>query len=455
MGDATGQMSLAARGNLPECSHRVLPCQAFFISPFSIPRMMPRAKSHFPAEQPVLHEPSAHEALHDVPWDEGRVRAVVREVVAGMERMWDSTGLWPLHPLDVEGKDDDWAGVTHGIYLGAAGMLWALDRLTQAGAAETLIDLAAAAVRLHEGYLQRCHAPDEPMPSLWVGEAGVLLVAELLAPDPARRDRLLDIVRGNACNETRDLLWGAAGTMLAAREMHRRTGEERWAVAWRESAEVLLAQWCLDDELGCHLWTQIIEGRSNQQLGAAHGFAGNVFSLLSGIDLLRVAQREEIIERATRTVVATAVVAGSRANWPVVAGGALSGSQSARTQWCHGAPGIVCSLAALPANPALDPILVAGGELTWDAGPLVKGAGLCHGTAGNGFAFLALFARTGDEVWLERARGFAMHALAQLERQREQSGGGHSGLWTGDLGAVLYAWQCITGDPAMPALTAW
>ena len=197
---------------------------------------MPRARSHFPAEQPVLHEPSAHEALHDVPWDEGRVRAVVREVVAGMERMWDPTDLWPLHPLDVEGKDDDWAGVTHGIYLGAAGMLWALERLTQADAAETSIDLAAAAARLHEGYLQRCHAPDEPMPSLWVGEAGVLLVAELLAPDPARRDRLLDVVRGNARNETRDLLWGAAGTMLAAGEMHRRTGEERWAVAWRDSA---------------------------------------------------------------------------------------------------------------------------------------------------------------------------------------------------------------------------
>jgi hypothetical protein len=33
----------------------------------------------------------------------------------------------------------------------------------------------------------------------------------------------------------------------------------------------------------------------------------------------------------------------------------------------------------------------AGGELTWRAGPLAKGANLCHGTAGNGYAFLALF----------------------------------------------------------------
>ena len=36
-----------------------------------------------------------------------------------------------------------------------------------------------------------------------------------------------------------------------------------------------------------------------------------------------------------------------------------------------------------------------------EAGPLRKGAGLCHGTAGNGCAFLALHARTGDERWLD------------------------------------------------------
>ena len=47
---------------------------------------------------------------------------------------------------------------------------------------------------------------------------------------------------------------------------------------------------------------------------------------------------------------------------------------------------------------------VAGGELTWRAGPLVKGSGLCHGTSGNAYAFLVLHRRTGDELWLDRAR---------------------------------------------------
>lgn len=210
-----------------------------------------------------------------------------------------------------------------------------------------------------------------------------------------------------------------------------------------------------DVELGCDLWTQVIEGRESRQLGVAHRFAGNALSLLSGLELLPVAQRTSVVERITRTVVTTAVVDGDQANWPVSAGGTISGAQPARTQWCHGAPGIVSSLATLPSSPELDAILVAGGELAWAAGPLAKGAGLCHGIAGNGLALLTLFGRTGDEMWLERARAFAVHALAQVDRQRETHGHGWFSLWTGDLGTALYAWQCIEGEQALPALTTW
>jgi hypothetical protein len=119
-----------------------------------------------------------------------------------------------------------------------------------------------------------------------------------------------------------------------------------------------------------------------------------------------------------------------------------------RTQWCHGAPGIVATLAPyLDEEPA-----VAGGELTWRAGPLRKGGGLCHGTAGNGYAFLALLRRTGDERWLARARAFAMHAAAQVEHGRAADGRGRYSLWTGDVGTALYLADCIDGrgEPPLP-----
>ena len=120
-----------------------------------------------------------------------------------------------------------------------------------------------------------------------------------------------------------------------------------------------------------------------------------------------------------------------------------------RVQWCHGAPGIVISAA----DYLDEELLLAAAELTWRAGPLgpEKGPGLCHGTAGNGYAFLKTFARTGDELWLERARRFAVHALGQVERR----GHGRYSLWTGDLGVALYAADCLDGRSAYPVLDGW
>lgn len=88
----------------------------------------------------------------------------------------------------------------------------------------------------------------------------------------------------------------------------------------------------------------------------------------------------------------------------------------------------------------------------WHAGPPARNAGLCHGTAGNGFAFLALHARTRDSRWLERARAFAMHAINQVQRFRAAAGRGRYGLFTGDIGAALLAAACLEGDPGLPGI---
>ncbi|MCG8365271.1 MAG: LanC-like protein [Pseudanabaenales cyanobacterium] len=124
-------------------------------------------------------------------------------------------------------------------------------------------------------------------------------------------------------------------------------------------------------------------------------------------------------------------------------------------QWCHGAPGMVASLAqTFPSerSEALDTLLLQAGELTWQAGPLKKGSGLCHGTAGNGYAFLKLHQRTGDELWLVRARQFAMHAIGQYQQSRALYGASRYTLWTGDLGLAVYLWHCITTEAALPSL---
>ena len=122
-------------------------------------------------------------------------------------------------------------------------------------------------------------------------------------------------------------------------------------------------------------------------------------------------------------------------------------------QWCTGAPGVVAG-----AWDFLDTDLVlAGAELVWRAGAHrdEKGHGLCHGTSGNGFALLKAFARTGDERWLARARRFAMHALEQVRRLREERGRGRYSLWTGDAGAALFAADCVEARSGYPVLDSW
>ena len=105
-------------------------------------------------------------------------------------------------------------------------------------------------------------------------------------------------------------------------------------------------------------------------------------------------------------------------------------------------------------TPAFEALLLSGGELVWNAGPLVKGSNLCHGTGGNGYPLLKLYKRTGDTIWLERAWAFGMAAIDQVRDARAAFGRGRYSLWTGDLGLAVYLWHCIKGEPLFPSIDA-
>jgi lanthionine synthetase-like protein len=386
-----------------------------------------------------LFTPDDHEPLTETPWSAARAEAAIRAIVEDAERAFSLHALWPMHPRDIDPGDapDRYTN----LYLGAAGIIWALRRL---GSAD---DWSAIAASLPDRYRANPDFPDSgAVPSLMVGEAGVLLVAHALRPSALFEERLLEDVRANATHTSNELFWGASGTMLAAHVMHERTGASVWAEAWNDSADRLWAAWDGD------IWTnELSTGRRSHVLGPAHGFAGNVLVLARG-DLLDPARRAQLERRAIDVLQRHARRDDGLAQWPASFEEAER-ADKIRTQWCHGAPGIVTSFAALaPADDALTDLLVAGGELTWLAGPLKKGAGLCHGTAGNGYAFLKLFARTGDERWLERARAFAMHALEQVERMHAVHGQGWHSLYTGDVGTALYLRSCVDANADFPTL---
>ncbi len=390
-----------------------------------------------------FHDPSRHEPLANAEWNLQRVRDAIIGICREAESAFDSQRLWPTHPEDDEPGSP--AGrIFRGLYDGAAGMLLGLDRLSKEGFYEPTLDLAAIAGGLHKASLT---SPDQEGAgaSLLVGSSGILLVAYGLAPLAATADTLATAIGANVANPSNELLLGAPGTMLAARAMYQRTGEARFANLWRASARELLKRQEKDG-----LWTQDLYGRRQRCIGAAHGFAGNILALHAGSELLDDASSME--RRAVETARAIALVDGNLASWPIGEGSSRPGTLP-RVQWCHGAPGIVTSLAKLaPDDATHGALMTAGGELTWAAGPVAGNAGLCHGTAGNGFAFLSLFERTRDERWLERARAFAMHGLDQVIRLRAETGLGRYSLYTGDIGAALFAAACLNGDARFPGL---
>lgn len=373
----------------------------------------------------MLFTPAAHEALTEARWDEQRVRSAIREIVHDAEKALDPDAGWPSHPLD---SDDP--KVFRTLYLGAAGAIWALAELRGRGYAELTRDYVPVLERLLEAERE---SPDfaeheHPERTLLMGECGLLLVLHLLAPRPEREARLAELIAANSHDERCELMWGSPGTMIAARRLGL---EELWA----ESAD-----WLRPRQDGDGLWTQRLYGAERRYLGPVHGFAGIVVALGEVPGAVEAVRRFAVEEQGL-------------ANWPPVAGeGLVQRDGRIRVQYCHGAPGLVASLAAIaPDDDEHGRLLLAGGELTWQAGPLVKGANLCHGTAGNGYAFLALLERTGDELWLERARAFAMHAVEQVERARAEHGRGRYSLWTGDPGTAVYLADCVSGGGEFPS----
>jgi hypothetical protein len=376
----------------------------------------------------TLYRPEAFERLTDTPWDEARARDGIAAIVADTDSALRGPKLlWKAHEWD------GWQAPSplKNLYVGAAGVLWGLDQLRRRGYAETRLDVCALAVRSLELFRARpdyiklpAFKPPEPRDSgLFVGEAGVLLVAYKLG-NAEYGDELRRRLVANVDNPAEEVFWGAPGSLIAAAAI----GDES---SWNTLAEALLSR---RGDNG--LWTQRLYGQEYQSLTPAHGLVGIVQAL--GARAPKDDARRILEESAHRE--------NGLANWPPRPRPDLPGPDGEiRLQWCCGAPGTVIGAA----DYLDEDLLLAGAELVWKAGPHgdEKGPNICHGTAGNGYAFLKAFERTGDDKWLERARRFAMHALEQVARMPSRYS-----LFTGSTGVALYAADCIEPRTQYPIM---
>jgi len=391
-----------------------------------------------------MAENSLHLPLRPIAWDATQARTAIGEIVADALANFDQANFWPAHP-----REDGLPDGTASFYLGATGVIWALDYLRRVGATKSSYDFGPALPRLVENnQVEFARRDYSAHGSLLFGDLGTALLLMRLRPDSALADGIYAAADANTSLPIRELMWGMPGSMLSCIHMQEMTGEARWSALFNTQAARLLSE-LEETDLG-PLWTQDLYGRHHRWLGPVHGYAGNMIPLLRGWNWLEEAQRDRIIEIIPQTLARNAWRTAAGINWSAIA---ASGTAPRLCQHCHGAPGMVTTFADAPFESAeLDALLFQGGEFAWTSGPLSKGSNLCHGTGGNGYAFLKLYRRTGDAIWLERGRAFAMTAIAQCREERSELGRGRYSLWTGDVGLAIYLWDCLTAEPHFPTI---
>ncbi len=389
----------------------------------------------------MLFDSRRHEPLIEMPWNPEIARSVIHDIL----RVAIVDGpAWTGGQLAA-----DWGNepAPSNIYEGVAGLLWTLAYLEDYRE-EAPFEISEAGSFTYDRFFNydllelEDHKVSDTVPSYFIGESGIIntLWRTNRKKYESLRERLISIVSSNMDNPTLEPLWGGTGSIIPLLFDWERHGAQESRQLLNEHAAFFAEQVWVDDSAGS-LWTQDMYSHQIEYLGAGHGFVGNMYPFLRARDALEEKLATWALETTIDTVTRTAVIEDDAANWS----GAAK-MERMLVQWCHGAPGFIISLAPVPAGTdnKFDDLLLKAGELIWKAGPLTKGVSLCHGTDGNGYAFLKLFKRTGDQMWLDRARAFAMHAIKQRS--------GRHALWVGDAGLACYLDACITAGDGFPLL---
>jgi hypothetical protein len=399
----------------------------------------------------MLFDPARHEPLIAQRWSEPRAREAIDWIVRETNAALTPSRYWPAHPKDLDPGDDP-AALSTTLYFGAAGVAWALRYLQALGACGPTVADQVDLTKLRDDNRASLRAQGiEDFGSYLMGDLPIELMAWAAEPSAARADALAWLIDSNIDHPACEMLWGSPGSLLAATFLHEQTGDPRWADLIRRIAAQLRSELQWSDGHGCHYWVQHLYGHRSSYVGGGHGFVGTALGLLRARDVLGSDEWAFWQRCIAETVTRSATHDGGLVNWrPELI---LPAGKSPRwlMQYCHGAPGFVICLAHFPGQ-ELDALLLAAGEAIWAAGPLAKGPGLCHGTAGNAYAFLVLYERTQDPLWLQRARAFAMHAVTQAEVDATQCSQLRFSLWTGDLGLAIFLWDCIRAQARYPTL---
>lgn len=341
--------------------------------------------------------------------------ALLRDIC---EAIWDSRGRALRPSAGIDGPH---------VYTGLAGIAYLLFRKWQRSSDPT--SLATASEMLACCLAADSRRPHES-PTFLTGTVGLLALAAAVAHargDSAARDARVAELRAFTDSAARlapghlpcELLYGRAGLLYACAFVNRHCGEDSVPAALlaplvaqtldagRRGAEAAAARIKAPGS-GPPPLPLFYEWHGTPYAGAAHGTAGICHALLLVERRLPPdAARLADVSGSLRYLLGTRFRSGNfpaRTHPPPRAASASASAAAApplaageeepgdeKVHWCHGAPGAALALAGAweaTHDPAFAAGALAAADVVWQRG-LLRRASLCHGVAGNLFAFLA------------------------------------------------------------------
>ncbi|KAG8572618.1 hypothetical protein GDO81_012106 [Engystomops pustulosus] len=244
------------------------------------------------------------------------------------------------------------------------------------------------------------------------GDAGPLAVAAVvhhkLQNEVESKDcitKLLALHRGVVSTDAEvpdELLYGRAGYLYALLYLNSEIGPDTVPQATiKELVDAIIESGknLSKEEHKSERCPLLYQWHKKQYVGAAHGLAGIYYMLMQPLAKVDQETLTELVKPSIDYVRHKKFRSG---NYP----SSLSNETDRLVHWCHGAPGVIHMLLQAHKLFKEDKYLkdaVECADVIWQRGLLRKGYGICHGTSGNGYAFLSLYNHTQDKKYLYRA----------------------------------------------------
>jgi serine/threonine protein kinase len=298
---------------------------------------------------------------------------------------------------------------------GVAGVVYTLARLARCGIANS--DVRNRVQQAVDWLLSHAATPDDQLPGLHFGEAGVALaMVEAVHSGLIDHESWLDEYLTEALNgplDWPDMTHGAAGQGIAAIICGEIMQDASLSALSRRCAQYLLET--QDADGGWTLPEGVAAMTGSRYLGFAHGVAGEVYFLAEWASRFNDADAALAAQRGTDWLMTHAEASeepkGALA-WPTKVG-----EHEIWRWWCHGAPGIALTLLkmfeitgiAQYADAARSALRAHPRDIRY------SNLGQCHGLSGLGEIYLEAAGVLGDDIWLDRA-GRIGEVLLELAR---------------------------------------